>query len=477
MDINYAAILPEIILSLVGVLVMVLVPSLKKEQQATLGWVSVGGIAAALVAAASQVGTASSPAFYGMIVQDEFGTVARILLLTVSGLIAASAIPYLRRENILRGEFFSLLLFATVGMCFMASSSDLVMTFLGLETLSIATYILAGMRQKADVKSAEAAWKYFILGAFSTSFMLYGIAFLYGQAGSTGYSEIASYIAVGDYGATLYLGVGLLLVGFGFKVAMAPFHVWAPDVYQGAPLPVTSHLAVGSKAAGFIALVRIVQQVTPGVNEFWADALWMGAVLTMAIGNVAALSQRNLKRLLAYSSIAHAGYILVGVTAHNQLGAQGVLYYLSAYALMTIGALVVIQIISLKGEAGIELDDFKGIGFKAPFLTMSLSIFLISMAGIPATAGFMGKFFLFSAAVQQGLYWLVVIAVITSAVGLYYYLRVIVVMFMQQGSSQPLSVEMTGALRTIIVLLVLGTLLLGLYPAPLLELANGAVQF
>ncbi|HSR68067.1 MAG TPA: NADH-quinone oxidoreductase subunit N [Acidobacteriota bacterium] len=477
MEINYAAILPEIILSLTGILVMLLVPSVRKDGQKRLGWLSVGGIAAALAAAGWQLGTSSGAAFSGMIVQDEFGTVTRLLLLLVSGLIAASAIPYLRREGILQGEFFCLLLFATVGMCFMASSSDLIMTFLGLETLSIATYVLAGMRQKADVKSAESAWKYFILGAFSTSFMLYGIAFLYGQAGSTRYPEIAAFISQGTFDGTLYLGVGLLLVGFGFKVAMAPFHVWAPDVYQGAPLPVTSHLAVGSKAAAFIALLRIFQQVTPEINEYWVDALWMGAVLTMAIGNVAAISQRNLKRLLAYSSVAHAGYILVGVAAHNQLGAQGILYYLSAYALMTIGAFVIIQVISLKGEAGIDLEDFKGIGFKAPFLTLSLSIFLISMAGIPATAGFMGKFFLFSAAIQQQLYWLVVIAVITSAIGLYYYLRVIVVMFMQEGSSQPLSVELTTSLRAIILLLVLGTLFLGLYPAPLLELANGAVQF
>jgi len=475
LDANYIAILPELILSAAGILIMVLIPSAGREGQARLGYFALAGIAAAFVASAVLWGSHGT-ALFGMVFQDAFGHLARLLLLFASGLVAAVALPYLRREGILMGEFFCLLLFATVGMTFMATSSDLVMTFLGLETLSIATYVLAGFRNK-DIKSVESAWKYFILGAFSTAFMLYGIAFIYGTTGSTKYQAIAEAVSQGNLPLTFAAGVGLLLVGFGFKVAMAPFHVWAPDVYQGAPLPVTSHLAVGSKAAAFIALLRIFQQVFPGLEGEWNFAFWTGAVLTMAIGNIAALAQSNIKRMLAYSSVAHAGYLLVGMAAGNALGAQGILFYLASYAFMTIGALAVVQALSRPGEAGIDLDDYKGIGFRFPFLSVSMSVFLISLAGIPVTAGFMGKFFIFSAAVEQKLYMLVVIAVLTSAIGLYYYLRIIVLMFMHDADKEPQAPVLHASLRAVIVLLVAGTLIFGLYPAPLLELAQQAVQF
>lgn len=475
--INYLAILPEMILAVTGIVTMVLIPSAKgQEGQSRLGTIALVGVGAALVAAILQWDQ-SGQAFFGMVFQDQFGHLSRILFLAASGAILIVGGPYLRREGIYKAEFHCLLLFATVGMCFMATSADLIMTFLGLETLSIATYVLAGFRQD-DEKSMESSWKYFLLGAFSTAFMLYGIAFLYGSAGSTRYLEIAAMLSgEGSVPTVALAGIALLLVGFGFKVAMAPFHVWAPDVYQGAPLPVTSHLAVGSKAAAFVALLRVFQQVTPGLGDYWSFAFWTGAVLTMAVGNIAALAQTNIKRLLAYSSVAHAGYLLVGMAANNQLGAQGILFYLISYALMTIGALTVVQVLSRKGEQGIELNDFSGIGFKSPFLTLSLSVFLISMAGIPATAGFMGKLFLFSAAMEKRLYWLVVIAVITSAIGLYYYLRVIVKMYMESGTADFSGVETPGAVKLLIGFLLLGTLLLGLYPGPLLDLAEQAVQF
>lgn len=470
---NTLAILPELILCAAGVLIMVLIPVVGKRGQERLGQVAVVALAAALAAALLQ-GTSGS-AFYGMIFQDAFGNLARALFLLASAAILLAAGPYLRREGIMRAEFHCLMLFATVGMCFMATSADLMMTFLGLETLSIATYVLAGFRT-GDDRSNEAAWKYFILGAFSTAFMLYGMAFLYGAAGSTKYLAIAQSFST-HWPAGLYIGIGLLLVGFGFKVAMAPFHVWAPDVYQGAPLPVTAHLAVGSKAAAFVALLRIFQQMAPTFGAYWSEAFWAGAAATMLIGNIAALVQTNLKRLLAYSSIAHAGYILVGLAANNSGGAEGILYYLVSYAFMTIGAFTVIQVISRQGENGIDLDDFKGIGFRMPFLSVSLSIFLISMAGIPTTAGFMGKFFLFSAAVQQHLYGLVVLAVIASAIGLYYYLRVIVCMFMQEGSGPAEGIRLPMSARIVIGVMLAGTLLMGLYPAPLLEWTHYAVKF
>ena len=475
MDANYIAILPELILSAVGILVMVLIPSAGREGQARLGYIALAGIAAAFVASAA-LWDNQGTALFGMVFQDHFGHFSRLLLLFASGMIMAVSLPYLRREGILMGEFFCLLLFATVGMTFMVTSADLVMTFLGLETLSIATYVLAGFRNK-DLRSVESAWKYFILGAFSTAFMLYGIAFIYGTCGSTQYQAIAEVVSQGGLPITFSVGLGLLLVGFGFKVAMAPFHVWAPDVYQGAPLPVTSHLAVGSKAAAFVAMLRIFQQVFPGLEGDWNFVFWTGAALTMAIGNIAALSQSNIKRMLAYSSVAHAGYLLVGMAAGNPLGAQGILFYLAAYAFMTIGALAVVQALSRPGEAGIDLDDYKGIGFRFPFLSVSLSVFLVSLAGIPATAGFMGKFFILSAAAQQQLYWLVVIAVLTSAIGLYYYLRIIILMFMHEAEKELPPPVVHASLRAVIGLLILGTLIFGLYPAPLLELASQAVQF
>ncbi len=476
MDINLTAILPEIILSAAGTLLMMLIPGAGKSGQGKLGYWALAAVLIAFVAAAFQWGQ-TGLALGGMVYQDSFGHLTRMIILLASATVTLTSIGYLRKEGILEGEFFCLVLFATVGMCFMATSADLIMTFIGLETLSIATYVLAGYKE-GDKRSSEAAWKYFILGAFSTAIMLYGIAFVYGATGTSRYPEIASALAGPDaLPATLFVGLGLILVGFGFKVAMAPFHAWAPDVYQGAPLPVTAHLAVGSKAAAFFALLRVFQQVTPSLGDYWNFAFWTGAVLTMIIGNVAALSQTNIKRLLAYSSIAHAGYLMIGMASNSALGAQGILFYLASYSLMTLGAFTVVQTISRKDEEGIELSDFSGLGFRRPFVSVSLSVFLISMAGIPSTAGFMGKFFLLSAAVEKGLYVLVVIAVLTSAIGLYYYLRVIVNMFMHEGTPSPSPPQLSVASAVVIGIMLLGTLFFGLYPAPLLELASEAIKF
>ncbi|UCF38271.1 MAG: NADH-quinone oxidoreductase subunit N [Acidobacteriota bacterium] len=474
---NYSALSPEIILSVAGILLMLLIPFVKREKQAKLGYLSLVGIAAAMVAVIAQWGQ-SDLTFFDMVFQDNFANFAKLLFLFAVAAIIATSIQYLERDSLYKAEYFSLLLFATVGMCLMAASADLIMTFLGIEILSIATYVLAGYRL-GEQKSTESAVKYFLLGAFSTGFLLYGIAFIYGATGSTKYLEIAQSLGnQTEYPVYLLIGLGLIFVGFGFKAALAPFHVWTPDVYEGAPIPITAHLAVASKAAALIALLRILFQVVPSISSGWVELLWISAVLTMLVGNIAALTQSNIKRMLAYSSIAHAGYLLVGLAANNDFGAQGVLFYLLAYAFMNLGAFAIIQIIGRQNEETVEIKDYAGVGFQHPFLGLALSVFLVSLAGIPLTAGFTGKLFLFSAAVQSGMYWLVVIAVIASAIGIYYYLRVLIYMYMRdaEGEIKPVD-RLSMATRIVIVVMVLGTIYLGILPGSILKLASEAINF
>lgn len=476
MDINYVAVFPEIVLAVTGIVLMVLIPFVSRERQARLGYLALAGVIVAMIAAAVQWG-ARDVAFFEMVFQDNFTHFSRVLILFAVGSVVTVSIYYLEMDQLLRAEYFSLLLFGAMGMCLMVGSADLIMTFLGIEILSISTYILAGYR-RSELKSIEAALKYFILGAFSTAFLLYGIAFIYGATRTTKYQQIADTLAGQDsYPTYLLLGLGLIVVGFGFKAALAPFHVWAPDVYEGAPTPITAHLAVASKAAAVIAFLRILYQVVPELGGTWQELLWVSAVVTMLVGNIAALAQSNIKRMLAYSSVAHAGYLLVGLTAHNSLGAQGVLFYLLAYAFMNLGAFTVVQLVGRKNESVLNIEDYAGLGFKSPGLAIALSIFLISLAGIPLTGGFTGKLFLFSAAIESGYYWLVVIAVIASAIGIYYYIRVLVFMYMRSPEKEFDSILMPAPTRVILAIMVLGTLYLGILPGSLLSLASEAIRF
>ena len=476
MDLNYSALLPEIILSLTGIAIMLVIPFVSRDRQVSLGYPALAGIVLAFLGLLLQWDR-TGLAFFEMVFQDPFSQFCKALFLFAAAAIVLIAMNYLKQEDLAEGEFYVLFLFATVGMLLMASSADLIMTFLGLEILSISTYVLAGFKER-ERKSNESAIKYFLLGAFSTAFLLYGIAFVYGTTGSTQYLVIADAIRISEADPLiLLLGLGLMMVGFGFKVALAPFHIWAPDVYEGAPLPVTAHLAVGSKAAALMALVRILFQVLPELSPEWQVLLWISAVLTMGIGNIAALTQTNIKRMLAYSSIAHAGHLLLGLTAHNELGTQGILYYLVAYAFMTLGAFTVVQILGRRDEQYIQIEDYSGIGYRYPFLSVTLSVFLISLAGIPATAGFMGKFFLFAAALESELYGLVVLAIIASAIGIYYYLRVIVLMYMGEFHGEGTLVTIPLSLRIVIAIMVLGTLYLGILPGTFLHLASEAVSF
>jgi len=476
MEINYTAVLPEIILSITGILLMLLIPFSPERKQIRLGYLALAGFALAFASVLSQWGE-TDLTFSNMVFQDNFGQFSRSLFLFSGGIICVISMHYLERDRFLKAEYFSLLLFATVGMCLMATSADLVVTFLGIEILSIATYVLAGYRL-GEGKSTESAMKYFILGAFSTAFLLYGIAFIYGATGSTQYLKIAEVVgSMAEHPTILLLGVGLVLVGFGFKSAFAPFHVWTPDVYEGAPIPITAYLAVASKAAAIVTFLRILYQVVPDLSWNWQQLLWISAVLTMAVGNIAALAQSNIKRMLAYSSIAHAGYLLVGLTSHNLLGAQGVLFYLLAYAFMTLGAFTVVQLVGRQDEKFVAIKDYAGIGYRCPFLGLSLSVFMLSMAGIPLTAGFTGKLFLFSAAIEQGMYGLVVIAVLASAIGVYYYLRVLVFMYMREADAETPPVGLPFAARVVIWITLLGTLYLGIFPESILSIASEAAKF
>ncbi|MBI4444396.1 MAG: NADH-quinone oxidoreductase subunit N [Acidobacteria bacterium] len=476
MDLEYTTLLPEIILSLSGILLMMSAPMVDRERQHSLGYPALLGIGTAFAATVVQWGL-SGEGFYGMVFQDSFSQLCKLLFLFSAAAITLSAMSYLEREKLLHGEFFALLSFATVGMCLMASSADLILTFLGLEILSVSTYILVAFREK-DPKSTESALKYFILGAFSTAFLLYGIAFIYGATGTTRYTQVADFLSSASfYPLALALGLALIAVGFGFKAAVTPFHVWTPDVYEGAPLPIAMHLAVSSKAAALVALLRIFYQMLPDLSQQWEGMLSISAVLTMAVGNIAALTQTNIKRMLAYSSIAHAGYLLVGFCANNASGVQAMLFYLFAYALMNVGAFTVIQVMARDNERFLSISDFRGTARRHPYLSAALASFLVSLAGIPATAGFMGKLFMFAAAIESQHYTLVVIALLASAVGLYYYLRVIVLMYMWEPSDilEPAPVPLSA--KIVIAIMIIGTFYLGIYPKPILDLASEAAIF
>jgi NADH-quinone oxidoreductase subunit N len=410
-----------------------------------------------------------------------------LIFLVVALLTILISSVWIEAEKLPAGEFHSLLLFATCGMMLMASAGDLVIVFLGLEILSIATYVLAGFR-RTDIRSNESSLKYFILGSFASAFLLYGIALVYGSTattslpGTTNIATIASRLDQSLYPPLLLAGAAMMLVGFGFKIATAPFHVWTPDVYEGAPTPVTAFMAAGPKAAGFASFMRVfifgfpiataVLSTGGYAHKAWVGALAIMAVLTMTIGNVVAIVQNNVKRMLAYSSIAHAGYALVGFVAagaaatpeDRSAALSAVAFYLLAYAIMNMGAFAVVTLIARRGDQQTTVDDYNGIGFASPVLAFSLSLFLLSLLGMPLTAGFMGKIFVFSAALKQGYIWLVVIGVLNTAVSAYYYLRLIVVMFFRERTGAWDVPPIPASVALALVLTVLGVFYLGLFP-------------
>src|SRR6266550_527096 len=488
-DINLTLIAPELIISVAGVLGMMVDAFARRGQRWLTGGLSIGALLAA-GAASIWLGIGSKiphTAFNGMIVLDDLRLSFTLIFLLVSVLTALISTIWMKEEDLPAGEFHALLLFATAGMMLMASAGDLVIVFLGLEILSIATYVMAGFR-RADVRSNESSLKYFILGSFSSAFLLYGIALIYGATatetlpGTTNIATIATRLNQSLYPPLLLAGAAMLLVGFGFKIATAPFHVWTPDVYEGAPTPVTAFMAAGPKAAGFASFMRVfvfgfpiataVVSTSGYAHQAWLGALAIMAVLTMTVGNVVAIVQNNVKRMLAYSSIAHAGYALVGFVAagaattpeDRSAALSAVAFYLLTYAIMNMGAFAVVTLIARRGDQQTTVDDYNGIGFASPVLVFSLSIFLLSLFGMPLTAGFTGKLFVFSAALKQGYIWLVVIGVLNTAISAYYYLRLIIVMFFRERAGDWEVPSIPASLAVALLITILGVFYLGLFP-------------
>jgi NADH-quinone oxidoreductase subunit N len=473
--VNWSVIGPELILSLMAMLLLLVNVLAKKAAGGVIPYLSLAGVIIALFFCISLWGQ-SQYAFNRMVVQDNYSLFFKIIFLITAGLSILMSIRFLKREGFEYGEYYVLLLFATVGMMLMASAADLIIIFLGLETFSLAIYVLAGFF-RTQPKSNEASLKYFLLGAFSTGFLLYGIALIYGATGTTHLKGIYQFVSKIHFltDPLLLIGMGLLIVGFGFKVASVPFHMWTPDVYEGAPTSVTAFMSVGAKAAGFAAFLRVFLYSMSSLQADWVWILWVLAVLTMTLGNLVAIAQKNIKRMLAYSSIAHAGYILVAMVAASELSTASILYYLLAYAFMNLGAFGVVILYGRKGEENILINDYSGMASKYPLLAAAMAIFMFSLAGIPPTAGFVGKFYIFSAAIKAGYIGLAIIGVLNSALSVYFYLRVTVMMYMRNPEKEQAPLEMCPALVVALVIAVFGTLQMGIIPSQYLNLARQSI--
>jgi NADH-quinone oxidoreductase subunit N len=465
---DYICVLPEIVLTLFGVVVMMLEPLFPpRASRRPLGYVAVVGTIAAAVATLYQ---AEHPGtgFFDMVRVDAFSIFFHLLIIFVAALVVLASFEYLDAQQIRSGEYYGLILFGAVGMVLMSSAVELVLIFIALEISSISTYILAAFRRRVAT-STESSIKYFLLGSFATAFFLYGVALMFGATGSTSIYPIAKALRGGESSAMVYVAVALMFVGIGFKVATAPFHVWTPDVYEGAPAPIVGLMSTAPKAAAFAVLLRIFfAAATPG----WFWPIWVSAALSMTLGNIGALVQENVKRLLAYSSIAHAGYLLVAFAAAREIGISAAIFYTAAYAFMNVGAFVVVSHFASGGERYVTLDDYSGLGRRSPALAAILTIFLLSLIGIPVTGGFFAKFYVFSAALKSNLVWLTIIGVVNSAIAAYYYLRVIVVMYMREPRVEEPVPRMQPALGVALGLSLAATIYLGVLPGRVLEFAS-----
>ena len=469
---DYVRILPEIVLSIFGMAVMVLEPLLDEQQsQKILGLIGLLGSIAGL-GATWFMSQSPGMAFWNTVQVDGFSVFFHVLVIAIAGIVILSSYEYMSVQRIRAGEYYALILFGTVGMALMSSAIELVLIFIALEISSISSYVLAGFRRH-EASSAEASLKYFLLGSFATAFFLYGVALMFGATGSTNIDEISKVLQVGQIPLLAFAAVALMFVGLGFKVAAAPFHIWTPDVYEGAPGPIVGLMSTGPKAAAFAVLLRIVFVVNvPG--RLWL--VWISAALSMTLGNVGALVQNNVKRLLAYSSIAHAGYLLMAFAATPALGASAAMFYTAAYAAMNLGAFAIVSHFANAGERYVSLEDYEGLGRSSPLLAATLTIFLLSLIGIPMTGGFFAKFYVFSAAVKANLIWLTIIGVLNSGVGAYYYLRIIVMMYMRESRKEVPVIPVPLSLRVAIAFCLAATLYLGIFPSGALRYAQDSAQ-
>lgn len=481
-------ILPELFVVAAACLVLVLDPITPAPKKELLAWLSLGTLALCIGLTGGQIGSSNQrmSAFSDLVVVDGYARFWKLLLYGVSGLTILMSLPYLKVERLHLGEYYGFILLALSGMMVMVSGADLLTIYLGTELMSISLYVMAGLKRSSP-RSLEASAKYFVLGAFSSGLLLYGISLLYGLVGSTKLAAIAGAIGTRGFDDPLVLFATILLtVGFGFKLAVVPFHMWTPDVYQGAPTSVTAFMAVASKAASFAAFLRVFVEGLGGLKGNWSTIFLVLCLATLVLGNVVAIVQTNIKRMLAYSSIAHAGYALIGLVAAGRstgesggtAGIASVMLYLALYAFMTLGAFAVIAMFRKGGLEGEEIEDFSGLAKRQPLAALLMLIFMVSLAGIPPTAGFIGKFYVFMAAVESGLTWLAAIALLFAAVSAYYYMRVVMVMYMREpetAQAEPPQLVASPALSIVLACAVAGVIFFGLYPGPLVGLTIQSV--
>lgn len=473
---DYLRFLPEIILTGFGLAIMMIEPLTRRQRKSWLGVLSLIGIAAAF-ATDCWAYFYAGPAFHSMIVVDGYTTFFRALFLVVGALCILPSFSYLSREDAQSGEYYALILFSLVGQCVLAASTNLIMVFIGLEISSIATYVLAGYL-RMDRRNNESSMKYFLLGSFATAFLLYGIAWIYGLTGSTQLDEIRRVLDQGAHAGLLPgLAAALIFVGFAFKVSIAPFQVWAPDVYQGAAAPIAAFMSSAPKAAAFAVFFRVfIDSFTP-LHGSWEPLMWGCALATLIIGNIAALRQTNVKRLLGYSSVAHAGYVLIALAADSQIGTEAAMFYLASYVLMNIGAFVVISHVAARNERYVRIKDLDGLSRRQPATAALLAVFIFSLVGVPLTGGFFGKFFVFQAALDSHLVWLTVLGLITSAIAAFYYLKLLVAAYMHEPG--PAIEALTPPARGVRVAMwasALGTLFLGIFPGPLVAFISASAS-
>jgi NADH-quinone oxidoreductase subunit N len=470
----FDAVIPVICVTLAGLVVMLAEAFRSKDERMPLGGLAIIGLVGA--GAASVLLWDRNAASFGVTTADNFAIFVNLVLVVIGILTVIISSQTVERDGLPAGEYYATLLFAIVGMMLMAQATDLLLVFLALETMSLAVYVMTGMRRD-QVQSSEAGFKYFLLGAFASSFFLYGVAFLYGVTGTTSLDRMGSVIAAQSMSGNplILLGVGLMLVGFAFKIAAVPFHMWSPDAYEGAPAVVTGFMSTGVKAAAIAAFARVFLSALEPMITDWAPVVWVVAAATMVVGTVLGVAQTSLKRMLAYSSIAHGGYLLLGIIAGSDVGKAAILFYLAAYALTNLGAFGIIALLGSRERANDDLRDYAGLWHTHPGLATLMTFFLLSLGGFPPTAGFIAKWYVFSAAVGQGYYGLAVIGMLASVVSVFFYLRIVVMMYMSERDARPVPAPVTGVALAGLVASLAGVLYLGVLPARVLDWAQASV--
>lgn len=473
LNINVIAVLPEILLTALAMVILLLDLIFRKGNKDVLAYVSIMGLL--IILPVSLLTVEPSPVFGGMVISDSFSSFFDIIFILTAIFTILISMDYLKKVNKQRGEYYYIILFATLGMMVMVSSNDLINLYVGLELMALSFYILVAFRIDNN-RSVEGALKYFVLSALSSGILLYGISFVYGSAGTTNLLEISRQVGK-SAGPFLFIAIVLITVGFSFKVALFPFHIWVPDTYEGAPTPITALLSVGSKTAAFAVFLRVFIVAFPALQPDWSRLLWLLSACTMLFGSVVAISQRNIIRMLAYSSIAHAGIIIMGLLVYNAIGVAGVMYYLLVYTFMNMGAFAIVTMFIRDDKKGENISDYKGLASRHPLLSFLMAMFLLSLAGVPPTGGFVAKFFILASAINAHYYGLAVIGILATAISLFFYAKVIFYMYMREPEGITESPHRTGFdYKVVLAITAAGTVAIGIYPAPFMDMAIKAIK-